>query len=68
MFQSLKNLIKPNKFCKNGIAKLKIKGRKTLGMYLLGFGQDRLGELYVLGNTTGNSFGMTGSVWKIEKT
>lgn len=35
------------------------------GFWVLGFGQDGDGELYVLGNTTGIPFGTTGAVYKL---
>lgn len=35
------------------------------GFWVLGFGQDGDGELYVLGNTTGTPFGTTGAVYKL---
>lgn len=35
------------------------------GFWVLGFGQDSDGELYVLGNSTGIPFGSTGIVYKI---
>lgn len=35
------------------------------GFWVLGFGQDADGELYVLGNTTGTPFGTTGTVYKL---
>lgn len=41
--------------------------RETLGMSLLGFGQDAAGELYVMANLTGTPFGETGAVMRIEK-
>jgi hypothetical protein len=40
--------------------------RETLGMSLLGFGQDAAGELYVMANLTGTPFGATGVVLRIE--
>lgn len=40
--------------------------RETLGMSLLGFGQDAAGELYVMANLTGTPFGETGVVMRIE--
>jgi glucose/arabinose dehydrogenase/plastocyanin len=49
----------------NTIFEFQIAGQETLGFSLLGFGQDAHGELYVLGNTTGIPFGVTGVVLKI---
>jgi len=40
--------------------------RETLGMSLLGFGQDAAGELYVMANLTGTPFGESGVVIRIE--
>jgi glucose/arabinose dehydrogenase/plastocyanin len=51
---------------KSGVAEMRVQGQQGLGLFLLGFGQDAQGELYVLGNRTGNPFGTTGGVWKIE--
>jgi glucose/arabinose dehydrogenase len=39
--------------------------QETLGMAVLGFGQDARGELYVLGSQTGIPFGDTGAVLRI---
>lgn len=47
------------------IAELKIAGQPKLGLYVLGFGQDASGELYVLANSTGLTDGTTGVVLKI---
>lgn len=51
---------------RNGaIRELRMPGRQSLGLWLMGFGQDSAGELYVLGNTSGIPFGETGVVLKI---
>jgi glucose/arabinose dehydrogenase len=39
---------------------------QTLGMSVLGFGQDAAGELYVMANSTGTPSGETGVVLRIE--
>jgi glucose/arabinose dehydrogenase len=48
-----------------GISELGIQGQDGLGMFLLGFGEDAAGDLYVLTNSTGVPFGETGTVLKI---
>ncbi|MEM7539646.1 MAG: PQQ-dependent sugar dehydrogenase, partial [Chloroflexota bacterium] len=40
----------------NGINEFQLDGMADMGIFLHGFGQDANGELYVLGNTTGNPF------------
>lgn len=47
------------------IFEFNLSGRDTLGMSLLGFGQDTRGELYVLANMTGIPFGDTGAVLRM---
>jgi glucose/arabinose dehydrogenase len=49
----------------NRILEFQIAGQDTLGMRLLGFGQDAFGELYVLANETGVPFGDTGVVLRL---
>jgi glucose/arabinose dehydrogenase len=50
----------------NRILELQLVGGDSLGMRLLGFGQDANGELYVLANALGVPFGETGVVLKIS--
>ena len=40
-------------------------GIESLELYILGFGQDAAGEVYVMGNNTGTPFGRTGIVYRI---
>lgn len=47
------------------IRELRFADRDTLGLSLLGFGQDANGELYVLANQTGTPFGDTGVVLRV---
>ncbi len=47
------------------ILELDLTDRDQPGFWVLGFGQDGDGELYVLGNTTGTPFGTTGAVYKL---
>jgi glucose/arabinose dehydrogenase len=47
------------------ILELDLTERDQPGFWVLGFGQDGDGELYVLGNTTGTPFGTTGAVYKV---
>jgi glucose/arabinose dehydrogenase len=50
------------------ISELQIQRRDGLELFLLGFGQDVRGEIYVLANSTGVPFGETGVVLKIVGT
>ncbi len=47
------------------LVEFRLVGQDTLSQWLLGFGQDANGEIYVLGNTTGVPFEDTGVVLKI---
>lgn len=47
------------------ILEFSLADRDVLGQFLLGFGQDAFGELYVLGNETGIPFGDTGTVLRL---
>ena len=47
------------------ILEFQLVDRDTLGLSLLGFGQDAFGELYVLANATGTPFGNTGVVMRL---
>jgi hypothetical protein len=49
----------------NRIREFQIVEQATLGLSLLGFGQDARGELYVLANETGTPFGETGVILRI---
>jgi hypothetical protein len=49
----------------NEAKEFQIVGQETIGINLLGMGQDACGELYALGNTTGIPFGTTGVVLKL---
>lgn len=49
----------------SAIFELDLADRAQPGFWVLGFGQDGDGELYVLGNTTGTPFGETGTVYKL---
>ncbi len=40
----------------HAIREFRLPGNQPLGLFLDGFGQDAAGEIYVLGNTTGNPF------------
>lgn len=51
----------------NGIREFDLAEREALGLFLLGFGQDAAGELYVLANATGTPFGETGVVLRIAQ-
>lgn len=50
---------------KSEILEMQLTDPSTLGISLLGFGQDSTGEIYVLGNQTGIPSGQTGSVFKL---
>ena len=47
------------------VRELRLLGQDSLGFKLDGFGQDAMGELYAMGNTTGTPFGETGVVMRI---
>ena len=52
---------------RNRINELPLVKQQSLGMSLLGFGEDADGELYVLANTTGVPFGDTGVVQRMMR-
>jgi len=52
----------------NAIQEIGILGRVALGESLLGMGADGSGEIYVLSNTTGTPFGVTGTAYFMEST
>jgi glucose/arabinose dehydrogenase len=60
-----KNLVKKGQAQTSEIREFTLKGQDTLGLFVLGFGQDASGELYVLANATGAPDGTTGVVLKI---
>jgi hypothetical protein len=60
-----KNLVKKGQAQTSEIREFKLKDQEELGLYVLGFGQDAGGELYVLANATGVPSGTTGVVLKI---
>jgi glucose/arabinose dehydrogenase len=64
-FLKEKNLGQDNETDKSEILELRLIGQRGLGLFLLGFGQDASGELYVLGNSTGGPSDNTGVVLKI---
>ena len=49
----------------NRILEFQLAGQETLGLRVLGFGQDVNGELYLLANETGVPFGDTGVVLRL---
>ena len=49
----------------NTFANLKVDGRTSLGLAVLGFGQDARGEVYLMASETGVVKGLTGQVFKI---
>ncbi len=49
----------------NEILEIDLTERSVPGFWVLGFGQDANGEIYVLGNTTGVPFESTGAVYKL---
>lgn len=48
------------------IAELRLENQDSLGAFVLGFGQDADGEIYVLTNQTATPFQTTGAVHRIE--
>jgi plastocyanin len=65
LYLARKNIIRGNTIRKSKPLELRLAGQIGLGLFLLGFGQDASGELYVLGNATGVPSGSTGVVLKI---
>jgi glucose/arabinose dehydrogenase len=49
----------------NRILEFQLAGQETLGLRVLGFGQDINGEIYLLANETGVPFGSTGVVLRL---
>jgi hypothetical protein len=49
------------------IFEFRLDRRETLGLALLGFGVDSVGNVYVLANATGTPFGETGVIFKISR-
>jgi len=49
----------------NEILEIDLTEREVTGFWVLGFGQDADGEVYVLGNATGVPFEATGTVYKL---
>jgi glucose/arabinose dehydrogenase len=66
-FLSKKNIVKRNRVKTSKIRELRLADQEGLGQSLLGFGQDAMGELYVLANSTGVPFGDTGVVLRIAR-
>src|SRR5215813_3156201 len=60
-----KNLVKKGQAETSEIQEFKLKGQDKLGLFVLGFGQDASGELYMLANATGVPSGTMGVVLKI---
>jgi glucose/arabinose dehydrogenase/plastocyanin len=60
-----KNLGQQGRFRKSKPAELQLDGQKSLGLSLLGLGEDANGELYILANSTGVPGGSTGIVLKM---
>jgi glucose/arabinose dehydrogenase len=55
------NIVRQDGIVKSGISEFQLAEQSSLGLFVLGFGQDAAGELYVLGNTTaGPSLDPTG--------
>jgi glucose/arabinose dehydrogenase len=64
-FLNKKNVANQSGVKESKIEELRLADRETLGLFVLGFGQDADGELYVLANETGVPSGDTGVVLKI---
>jgi len=65
-FLNSKNIVKNGSAKKSTIKEFELAGQDALNLFVLGFGQDASGELYVLGNSTGVPSGTTGVVLKIS--
>jgi glucose/arabinose dehydrogenase len=48
------------------IAEFRLEGQENVGAFVLGFGQDAAGEIYVMTNQTSVPFGETGAVHRLE--
>jgi len=59
------NIVSGDSFRKSKIQEMRIADQDALNLSVLGFGQDALGELYLLANSTGVPSGTTGVVLKI---
>ena len=66
-FLQKKNIVKKDRVKNSKIMEMQIADAVGLGLPLLGFGQDAMGELYVLANGTSVPFGDTGVVLKIVR-
>ncbi len=61
------NLVKPGHTArKSRIAEFKLVGQPSVGISILGLGQDAAGEVYILGNTGGVPGGTSGVVQRIS--
>ncbi len=61
-----RNIVRGHHAKQSSISELRVYGQDGLGMSLLGFGTDAMGEIYVLANMTGVPSGETGVVMRIE--
>lgn len=66
-FLNKKNIVKHNQIKTSKIFEFTLYGQDSLGLSLLGLGQDANGEIYVLANEVGVPFGDTGVVLKITQ-
>lgn len=64
-FLNKKNIVSDRMVKGSKIFEFQLVGQETLGMAMMGLGQDASGELYVLANEVGIPFGTTGVVLKI---
>ena len=64
-FLAKKNVVRKNNTKESKILEFQLAGLDELGLFVLGFGQDAAGELYVMANDTGVPFGDTGVVLRI---
>ncbi len=60
-----REIVRRNQLRTSRIVEFRLAGQDSLGLSLLGFGQDAAGELYVLANEVGVPFETTGVVLKI---
>ena len=64
-FLQRRNIVHNGKTRKSPVVEFRLDNQPVLGLFLLGFGQDANGELYVLANGTGTPSGATGVVLRI---
>jgi len=60
-----KDIVRDGRTVRSSPAEFRLEGQPALGLFLLGFGEDASGEIYVLASSTGVPSGGTGVVLKM---